>query len=106
MVVGEVTKAVHARWQPTDREWYRQHVSPSGETCARILIVLSRLPYYFFTGVFADAAVFAFCSCSFCIFHPWRTNLRVGLNSPSRWPIISSLTSTAICSLPLCTPIV
>src|SRR3989338_1429413 len=64
--------------------------------------------YYFFSGAagatFAFSASAAFSSCSFCIFPPWRTNLRVGENSPRRCPTISSLTRTSIKFFPLCTP--
>ena len=33
----------------------------------------------------------------------WPVNLRVGANSPSRWPTMFSVTYTGMNSLPLCT---
>src|SRR3972149_7153642 len=68
--------------------------------------------YFFLAAGVSDLAVFAavisasffFCSSSFCILPPCRTNFFVGENSPSLCPTISSVTRTSRCVLPLYTP--
>src|SRR3989338_4563571 len=53
-------------------------------------------------GAAPGAADFS-ASTSFWSFPPWRTNFRVGENSPSLWPTIFSTTRTGRKSYPLCT---